>query len=197
MFTLISLPYDRAALEPHMSQETLDLHYGKHHQAYVDNLNKFIAGTALETASLEEIIRQTAGSQDKAAIFNNAAQVYNHDFFWQNLRPADASKEPGEKISAAIVREFGSLDSFYVQFKETAMSQFGSGWAWLAKDGDKLLIMKTANADNPLAHGLEPLIAVDVWEHSYYVDYRNRRADYLDAVLRHLLNWDFIESRLS
>ncbi len=196
MFTLMTLPYDRAALEPHMSQETLDFHYGKHHQAYVDNLNKLIAGTDLETASLEEIIRQTAGSQDKAAIFNNAAQVYNHDFFWQNLRPADSTKEPGEKIASAISQAFGSLDSFYVQFKETAMSQFGSGWAWLAKDGDKLAIMKTANADNPLAHGLEPLIAVDVWEHSYYVDYRNRRADYLDAVLRHLLNWEFIENRL-
>lgn len=197
MFTLTSLPFAATALEPHISEKTLSFHYGKHHQAYVDNLNKLISGTDLETARLEDIILKTVGSADKAAVFNNAAQIYNHDFFWQSLRPADATLEPDPEVLALINSSFGSLDSFFNEFKTVAMGQFGSGWAWLVKDGSQLKIIKTANADNPLAHGLKPILTIDVWEHAYYLDYQNRRADFVDAVLRNLLNWEFAKSNLS
>jgi len=196
MFTLSPLPFKPTALEPHISAETLEFHYGKHHQAYVDNLNKLVAGTDLETATLEEIIMKTVGSLDKAPIFNNAAQVYNHDFFWKSLRPADASLEPAADLLSAINASFGSLDSFYNEFRTAALGQFGSGWAWLVKDGASLKIIKTANADNPLAKGLKPLLAIDVWEHAYYLDYQNRRADFVEAVLKNLLNWDLAKANL-
>jgi len=196
MFTLSPLPFKPTALEPHISAKTLEFHYGKHHQAYVDNLNKLVAGTDLETATLEEIIMKTAGSLDKASIFNNAAQVYNHDFFWKSLRPADASLEPSADLLSAINTSFGSLDSFYNEFKTAALGQFGSGWAWLVKDGASLKIIKTANADNPLAKGLKPLLAIDVWEHAYYLDYQNRRADFVEAVLKNLLNWEMAKANL-
>jgi Fe-Mn family superoxide dismutase len=197
MFTLPLLPFVKTALEPHISAQTLEFHYGKHHQAYVDNLNKLIVGTALEAETLENIILKTVGSATQAAIFNNAAQIYNHTFFWQSLRPTDATKEPAAELSALINDSFGSLDSFFTEFKATALAQFGSGWAWLVKDGEKLKIIKTANADTPLAHGLKPLLTIDVWEHAYYLDYQNRRADYVETVLRNLLNWEFAQKNLS
>jgi len=196
MFTLPLLPYDQAALEPYMSAKTLSFHYGKHHQAYVDNLNKLIAGTDLEKESLENIIINTAGQADKIAIFNNAAQHYNHSFFWQCLRSVAQKIEPSEKLIAALGAAFGSLDNFYEEFKTAALGQFGSGWVWLVKDGESLKIMKTANADTPIAHDLKPLFVLDVWEHAYYLDYQNRRADFAAAVLKNLVNWEFIEKNL-
>lgn len=197
MFTLSPLPFPAAALEPHISQKTISFHYGKHHQAYVDNLNKLIAGTDLETASLADIIIKTAGSVDKAAIFNNAAQVFNHDFFWKSLRPADATLEPDPKTRSSIEAAFGSLDNFFNEFKAAAASHFGSGWIWLVADKGVLKIMKTTNADNPLAHGLKPILTLDVWEHAYYLDYQNRRADFVETVLKNLLNWEFAKEQLA
>ena len=194
MFTLNSLPFEKSALAPAISEKTLDFHYGKHHQTYVDNLNKLVAGTELETLTLEEIIIKTAGNSNQAAIFNNASQVFNHNFFWSSLRPIDATLEAGPKLAILVNQSFGSLDNFYNEFKNAALTQFGSGWAWLVKDGELLKIIKTGNADNPLAHNLKPLLVIDVWEHAYYLDYQNRRADYIEAVLKNLLNWEFAES---
>lgn len=196
MFTLSLLPYEQAALEPHISANTLGFHYGKHHQAYIDNLNKLIAGTEFENATLEDIISKTTGNAEKTAMFNNAAQAYNHDFFWKSLKPAAIKSEPSAELSSLLDKSFGGLANFYVEFKAAALSQFGSGWAWLVVDGDSLKIMKTANADTPIAHGLKPLLAVDVWEHAYYLDYQNRRGDFIDAVLNNLLNWEFAQSNL-
>lgn len=197
MFTLPSLSYSLSALEPHMSARTLEFHYGKHHQAYIDNLNKLIAGTDLEPMSLKDIILKTAGNPDQAAIFNNAAQSYNHEFFWQCLRPAASELKPAASLLELINKSFGSLEAFQTEFKTVALGQFGSGWAWLVQDGGSLKIMKTANADNPVAHGLKPLFALDVWEHSYYLDYQNRRGDFVEAVLKNLVNWDFVEKNLA
>lgn len=194
MFALNSLPFDKSSLAPAISEKTLDFHYGKHHQAYVDNLNKLISGTEFETLTLEEIIIKTAGNSNQVAIFNNAAQVFNHNFFWSSLRPIDATLEAGPKLAVLINQSFGSLDNFYNEFKNAALAQFGSGWAWLVKDGDALKIIKTGNADNPLVHNLKPLLVIDVWEHAYYLDYQNRRADYLENVLKNLLNWEFAEN---
>jgi len=196
MFTLPNLPFNKNTLEPHISAKTLEFHYGKHHQAYIDNLNKLIVGTDLETASLEDIIMKTKGSADRAAIFNNAAQVYNHTFFWNSLRPVDATLEPSQEVLAVINNSFGSLDNFFNEFKTVAMSQFGSGWTWLVKEGERLKIVKTSNADNPLTQGLKPLLTIDVWEHAYYLDYQNRRADFIEAILRNLINWEFIKNNL-
>ena len=197
MFTLPLLPYEKTALAPHMSVQTLEFHYGKHHQAYIDNLNKLVIGTDLEPETLENIIIKTAHNQDKASIFNNAAQAYNHDFFWRGLRPASGgSAEPTPELLALINKNFTSLDNFYSEFKTTATGVFGSGWVWLVKDGDDLKIIKTANADNPVAHNLKPLWVLDVWEHAYYLDYQNRRADFIKAVLHNLLNWEFIVANL-
>jgi Fe-Mn family superoxide dismutase len=179
-----------------MSAKTLDFHYGKHNQAYVDNLNKLVIGTELETTTLENIIVETVGNETQIAIFNNAAQAYNHDFFWKSLRPTDFFSEPSPKMLELINKSFGNLENFYTEFKTTAVGQFGSGWAWLVKDEEKLKIIKTANADNPLTHGLKPILTIDVWEHSYYLDYQNRRADYIEAILRNLLNWEFAQSNL-
>jgi len=196
MFTLSLLPFEKSALEPHISAKTLEFHYGKHHQAYVDNLNKLIVGTELETASLETIISQTSGSANQAAIFNNAAQVYNHDFFWKSLRPIAEPAEPSPELSSLITESFGSLENFYNEFKTVALSQFGSGWIWLVRDDQKLKIIKTANADTPLAHGQKPLLTIDVWEHAYYLDYQNRRGDFIEGILKNLLNWEFAQTNL-
>jgi len=196
MFTLSLLPFEKSALEPHVSAKTLEFHYGKHHQAYVDNLNKLIAGTELETASLENIISQTSGSANQAAIFNNAAQVYNHDFFWKSLRPLVEPAEPSPELLSLIVESFGSLENFYNEFKTIALSQFGSGWVWLVREDQKLKITKTANADTPLAHGQKPLLTIDVWEHAYYLDYQNRRGDFVEGILKNLLNWKFAQTNL-
>ncbi len=196
MFTLSLLPFEKSALEPHISANTLDFHYGKHHQAYVDNLNKLIAGTEYEAESLENIIKHTFANQDQTAIFNNAAQIFNHDFFWNSLRPASNQSSPSEKILELINKSFGSLDSFLSEFKTAALSQFGSGWAWLVIENETLKIIKTTNADTPIAHGLKPLLTIDVWEHAYYLDYQNRRADFVEGILRNLLNWEFAQNNL-
>ncbi len=181
-----ALPYASDALEPYISTTTMEFHYGKHHKAYVDNLNKLIAGTPFADLSLEEIIKETAGNEKFQAIFNNAAQAWNHNFLWHCMS-ADGGKAPKGVLLKKIEDAFGSYDQFCEDFTNAAVSQFGSGWAWLVEDKDgKLSIMKTANADTPLAHGLKALLTVDVWEHAYYLDYQNRRADFVKTFLTHL-----------
>ena len=193
--TLPELPFAKDALEPHITANTLDFHYGKHHNAYVTNLNNMIAGTDLESKSLEEIIVAVAGNADKAGVFNNAAQVWNHSFYWNCMTP-NGGGAPTGAIAAKIDAAFGSYEKFVEQFKAAGATQFGSGWAWLVLDGGKLAITKTLNADTPLAHGLTPLLTVDVWEHAYYLDYQNRRPDYLSTFVEKLINWDFVNSNL-
>jgi len=188
------LPYGQNAMEPYISQKTVEFHYGKHHQAYVDKTNELIRGTNLAQLPLEEIIKQTAGSPEKAAIFNNAAQVWNHNFYWQSMKPG-GSKPEGELLKK-IQASFGSLENLKKQLQDAAMAQFGSGWAWLVADDDKLKVVKTGNADNPMVQGQTPLLAVDVWEHAYYLDYQNRRADHVKAVIDNLLNWEFAAANL-
>ena len=189
MSTLPASPYEMNALEPHISQNTVEFHYLKHHKTYVDNLNKLISGTEFESMPLEEIIRETAGKSQYTPIFNNAAQAWNHAFFWKSMTK-NGGGEPSEQLLKDIVADFGSFDNFKTEFKNAAVSQFGSGWAWLVRNHEgKLSVLKTANADNPLVYGLHPLITVDVWEHAYYLDYQNRRADFVDAFLNHLVNW--------
>jgi Fe-Mn family superoxide dismutase len=192
---LPALPYADNALEPVISANTLHFHYGKHHQAYVDNLNKLIAGTELVGLPLEKIISATAGKPDKTAIFNNAAQTWNHTFYWHSLRPQGGA-EPPAALKKKIEAAFGSLDACKKELAATAMAQFGSGWVWLAQDGDRLKVVKTGNADAPLTSGLKPLLTIDVWEHAYYLDYQNRRADYVSAVLDKLSNWEFAAANL-
>lgn len=189
------LPYADDALQPVISARTISFHYGKHHKAYVDNLNKLTAGTDLADMSLEKIMRQTAGQAEKVGIFNNAAQTWNHTFYWHSLRPKGGGKPPAslqEKIEAS----FGSLEACRKELATAATTQFGSGWAWLVKDGEKLRIVKTGNADNPMLQGLKPLLTIDVWEHAYYLDYQNLRADYVAAVLDKLINWEFAAENL-
>jgi superoxide dismutase, Fe-Mn family len=188
--TLPPLPYADNALEPVISANTLSFHYGKHHKAYVDNLNKLIAGTELADMSLEQIIAATAGKTDKAGIFNNAAQVWNHTFYWNSLSPKGGG-EPPSSLKQKIESSFGGLDACKKELATAATTQFGSGWAWLVKDGDSLKVIKTSNADLPLIKGLKPLLTIDVWEHAYYLDYQNRRPDYVNAVLDKLINWGF------
>ena len=194
--TLPDLPYGTNDLTPHISQNTLNFHYGKHHNAYVVNLNKLIEGTELAGKSLENIIIETANDASKAGIFNNAAQVWNHTFYWQSMKPGGGGL-PSGKIAEKIQADFGGYDKFAEQFKNAGLTQFGSGWAWLVLNNDKLEIVKTSNADTPLAHGMKPLMTVDVWEHAYYLDYQNRRADYLDTFLAKLINWEFVNSQLT
>ncbi len=182
------LPYDSSALEPYISQKTMEFHYGKHHKTYVDNLNNLIKGTVYETMRLEEIIRSTAGNPETSGIFNNAAQAWNHEFFWQSMRK-NGGGEPKEKLKARLIHDFGSVEKFKEEFKAAAVSQFGSGWAWLVEGNGTLRVVKTSNADTPLAHGLLPLLTIDVWEHAYYLDYQNRRVAFVDAWLEHLVNW--------
>ena len=193
--TLPDLPYSGNALEPHISARTLEFHHGKHHNAYVTNLNKMIDGTDLAGLPLEEIIKKTAGDSGKAGIFNNAAQVWNHTFFWNSMKPSGGGA-PSGKLADLINQSFGDLGKFKEAFKTAAATQFGSGWAWLVAHGDKLEVMKTPNAQNPLTAGKKPLLTIDVWEHAYYLDYQNRRADYIDDFLNHLANSDFAASNL-
>lgn len=188
--SLPPLPYAENALDPVISANTLSFHYGKHHKAYVDNLNKLIGGTELADSSLEEIIAATAGNAEKAGIFNNAAQVWNHTFYWNSLSPRGGGKPPSD-LGGKIDSSFGSLDACKKELATAATTQFGSGWAWLVQDGDKLKVVKTGNADSPLTKGMKPLLTIDVWEHAYYLDYQNRRPDYVNAVLDKLINWDF------
>lgn len=193
--TLPNLPYERDALAPHISARTLDFHYGKHHTAYVANLNKLIDGTDLATASLEDIIKNSANDDGKAGIFNNAAQVWNHTFYWQSMTPGGGGNPTGA-IAKKIAADFAGYDDFIAQLKNAGLTQFGSGWAWLVLKDNKLEIMKTANGDTPIAHGLKPLLTVDVWEHAYYLDYQNGRGTYLDAFISNLLNWEFVNANL-
>ena len=189
MFKLPLLGYELDALAPYISKNTMEFHYLKHHQTYVDNLNKLIAGTEFESMSLEEIVQKTAGKPEYTAIFNNAAQTWNHTFFWNCMRPNGGSRPQG-RLLEDIIKTFGSYEDFCKEFKAAALSQFGSGWAWLVRtDKEHLAIMKTLNADNPLAHDLEAVLTIDVWEHAYYLDYQNRRGDFIDAFLNHLVDW--------
>ncbi|HWR11244.1 MAG TPA: superoxide dismutase [Rectinemataceae bacterium] len=196
VIVLPPLPYADNALSPVISTQTICFHYGKHHKAYVDNLNKLISGTELSALTLEEIILRTAGKTDKAAIFNNAAQTWNHAFYWRSLAPFSGA-EPSPALKNKIDASFGSLDACKKELLAAATSQFGNGWAWLILDGGTLKVLKTGNAETPMTSGLKPLLTIDVWEHAYYLDYQNRRADYVGLVLDKLLNWDFAESNLT
>ncbi|NQU47585.1 MAG: superoxide dismutase [Planctomycetes bacterium] len=188
-YELPSLPFGQTDLEPHLSAETLDYHHGKHHNAYVGKLNELLDGDS--SRSLEELIKTTDGG-----VFNNAAQVWNHTFYWNCMR-ANGGGAPSGDLAAAIDRDFGGFDAFVTQFKAAAMGRFGSGWAWLVKDdAGKLSIVDTANAGNPMTDGLTPLLTCDVWEHAYYVDYRNARPKYLDVFFASLVNWDFVAANM-
>jgi len=193
---LPDLPYAKDALAPVISANTIEFHYGKHHRAYVDNANKLIAGTQFETESLEAIIKKTSGDAAKVGIFNNTAQIWNHSFYWKCLKPGGGGAPRGA-IAAKINAAWGSYDKFVEELKTAGTTQFGSGWAWLVLDNGQLKIVKTANADTPIAHGLNPLLTLDVWEHAYYLDYQNRRPDYLTAVIDKLINWDFVNGCLA
>lgn len=193
--SLPELPYAKDALEPIVSAKTLEFHHDKHHKTYVDNTLKFISGTELEKDSLEEIIKKTGKDESKVSIFNNAAQVFNHSFYWQCMKKNGGGK-PNGAIADQINASFGSYEKFVEEFKNAAVGQFGSGWAWLVSDGKKLQVVKTANANNPLTMGLKPLLVIDIWEHAYYLDYQNRRADYVAAFIEKLINWDFVNSNL-
>jgi len=187
---LPALPWADAALAPVISANTIGFHYGKHHKGYVDNLNRLLAGSDLADLPLEKIVTATAGKADKTAIFNNAAQIWNHTFYWNSLRP-NGGGEPPAALKKRIEASFGSVDALKKELATAATSQFGSGWAWLVADGDKLKVIKTANADLPQTAGLKPLLTIDVWEHAYYLDYQNRRADYVNALIDKLINWEF------
>ncbi len=190
------LPYDQSALEPHMSAKTLSFHHGKHHQAYVTNYNNAVKDTPLDGKPLEEVIKQVAGDSSKMAVFNNGAQVWNHTFFWHSMKPNGGGRPSGDLL-ARIEADFGSFDKFKDEFKQAGATQFGSGWAWLVLDGGKLAVTKTANADNPLTKQQTPLLTCDVWEHAYYLDYQNRRPDFLATFLDNLVNWDFVADNLA
>ncbi|MEH2160758.1 MAG: superoxide dismutase [Nostoc sp.] len=191
------LPFDINALEPNgMKAETFEYHYGKHHKAYVDNLNKLTEGTELADKSLEEVIKTSFQDSSKAGIFNNAAQVWNHTFFWNSLKPKGGGAPTGD-LAAKIDKDFGSLDKFKEEFSNAAATQFGSGWSWLIDDGGTLKVIKTPNAENPLAHGKKALLTLDVWEHAYYIDYRNARPAFIKNFLDNLVNWDFAAENLA
>ena len=196
--TLPDLPYAHDALEPHISKETLEYHHDKHHNAYVTNLNNLIKGTDLEGKELDDIIKATAGDASKAGIFNNAAQVWNHTFYWNCMTKNGGGKPTGE-LATKIDAAFGSYDKFAEEFAQAATTQFGSGWAWLIADkvNGELSIMKTSNGDNPMAHGKVAVLTIDVWEHAYYIDYRNARPKYISTFIDHLINWDYANAKLA
>ncbi len=197
-FEQAPLPFASNALESYgMKAETFEYHYGKHHKAYVDNLNKLVEGKSeFAGKSLEDVIRMTAGKADQAGIFNNAAQVWNHSFFWSSLKAGGGGAPTGDLL-AKIEAAFGSYDNFKTEFAAAAATQFGSGWAWLVEEAGALKITKTANADNPLTHGQKPLLTLDVWEHAYYIDFRNARPGYIANYLDKLVNWDFVAANLA
>jgi Fe-Mn family superoxide dismutase len=196
-FTLAPLPWGEHALEPIISANTIRFHYHKHHQTYVDTLNKLVSGTRFAEMKLEEIVRATAASSDakEKKIFNNAGQVWNHDFYWRSLTPART--EPGGQLASAIARDFGEVSNLVAALAEAGKDQFGSGWAWLVSEDGKLKVEKTPNAENPMAKGVNCLLTVDVWEHAYYLDYQNARPKYLEAVLDRLINWAYAEENLA
>ena len=190
MYILPELPYELNALEPHIDRKTLEFHYGKHHQAYVNNLNKMVPGTELEGSSLEELVVKSDGG-----VFNNAAQVWNHTFYFESLSPNGGGAPAGE-LADAINRDFGSFENFKDQYAKAAATLFGAGWAWLAQNNDgRLTIVQEGNAGNPLRSGLKPLLTIDVWEHAYYLDYQNKRPDYIDAFFE-IIDWKVVASRL-
>ena len=193
MFTLAEfpLPYATDALAPYISQETIETHHGKHVAGYIDNLNKLIANTPYESVSLMNIIQESSNKPNEKKIFNNAAQIYNHDFFFHGMCPQCTTQIPAE-----IIEQFGSAENFKKQFKDAATSVFGSGYTWLIRDGDALRIINTANADTPIAHNMKPILNLDVWEHAYYLDYKNKRADFIDSFLDNLVNWNFVAENL-
>jgi len=195
-FELPPLPYPKNALAPHMSEQTLEFHHGKHHQAYYTNLNNLVKDTPLASLTLEEIIVETAKDPAKAGIFNNAAQAWNHNLFWPMMKP-NGGGAPTGKIADALTQSFGSIDKFKEEFKAAAVSQFGSGWAWLSLEGGTLKVTKTANGVNPLVTGGHTLLGIDVWEHAYYLDYQNRRPDYVQTFLDKLVNWDYVTELLT
>ncbi|KYO57639.1 superoxide dismutase [Tistrella mobilis] len=195
-FELPALPYDRTALEPHISAQTFEFHHGKHHNTYVVNLNKLVEGTDLADASLEDIIVKSRGDAAKAGVFNNAAQVWNHTFFWNSMKPNGGGAPSGD-LAKRIDADFGGLDKFKEAFKNAATTQFGSGWAWLVVKDGKLEVVKTGNAETPVGTGATPLLTIDVWEHAYYLDYQNRRPDFVQSFLDNLVNWDFAAENLA
>jgi Fe-Mn family superoxide dismutase len=195
-FELPPLPWAEDALEPYTSARTISFHYGKHHKAYVDNLNKLVAGSDLENKSLDDVIRAVANDSSKAGIFNNAAQVWNHTFFWNCMKPGGGGPPTGE-IARRIDEGFGGYDKFVEQFKTASVGRFGSGWGWLVLDGNAVKIVSTPNAEDPLAKGQTALLTVDVWEHAYYLDYQNRRPDFVQSFVDHLVNWDFVNQNLT
>ena len=190
-FTLPPLPYDKKALAPHISEETLEYHHGKHHKAYVDKLNELLAGKPEADKSLEDVIK----GAEPGPVFNNAAQIWNHTFYWSSMKPGGGGQPTGDLL-AAITRDFGSVDKFAEQFTQAGITQFGSGWAWLVLEKGKLSVTKTPNADLPMKHGQTALLTMDVWEHAYYIDYRNARPKYIDTFLKSLANWDFALANL-
>ncbi|MAU41096.1 MAG: superoxide dismutase [Fe] [Kordiimonas sp.] len=194
-FELPPLPYEQDALEPHITAHTLSFHYGKHHNSYVTNLNNLLEGSDLAGQTLEEVIIKVAGDADKVGIFNNAAQIWNHSFYWQSMSPNGGGMPTGA-IAAKIDEDFGSYENFVKEFTAAATTQFGSGWAWLVLDNGKLKVTKTGNADLPMAHGQKALLTIDVWEHAYYLDFQNLRPKYIETFLTHLVNWDFANENL-
>ena len=195
MFTLPPLPYAEDALAPVISANTLTFHHGKHHKTYVDNLNNLVKGSDLEGKSLEEIVQATAGKPDKASIFNNAAQVWNHTFYWKSMRPKGGGAPTG-RIADLINQSYGNYDTFKKELSQACVTQFGSGWGWVVLEGNSVKIHKTGNADTPIARGGKPLLTIDVWEHAYYLDYQNKRPDHVNAVIDKLLNWEFANQNL-
>jgi len=189
-FELPPLPFAKEAMAPYLTVETFDYHHGKHHQAYVTNLNKLLETSPLAGKTLEQIILESDGG-----IFNNAAQVWNHTFYWHSMKPNGGGLPAGE-LEAALIRDFGSVDAFLKEFTAAATTQFGSGWAWLVWDNGKLKVTKTGNADTPMKHGQVALLTIDVWEHAYYIDYRNARPKYIEMFLNHLVNWEFVAGNL-
>ena len=193
--SLPKLDYANEALAPIMSAETLDLHHGKHHQTYITNLNNFIKDTNMANMSLEEIISESSKDKSKVGIFNNASQHWNHNLFWKCMKPNGGGQLP-PRLEKRIVSDFGSVDQFKQDFKQAGITQFGSGWCWLSINDGKLVVTKTANAANPLIENMKPILGCDVWEHSYYIDYRNRRPEYLDKFIENLINWEYVDSLL-
>ena len=194
-FTLPKLNYAKDALSPIMSEETLDLHHGKHHQTYITNLINLIKDTDMEKMALEEIITQSYNDKSKAGIFNNASQHWNHNLFWKCMKPKGGGQIP-PRLEKKIISDFGNVDKFKNDFKQAGITQFGSGWCWLSINDGKLVVTKTQNAANPLIENMKPILGCDVWEHSYYIDYRNKRPEYLDKFINNLINWEFVESLL-
>ncbi len=192
---LPELPFAPNALEPVISARTLEFHHGKHHKAYVDNGNKLLDSSDLKGMSMEDIMKKTAGDASKSGIFNNVAQVWNHSFYWKCIKPGGGGQPTGA-IADKIKADLGGFDKFVEEFKSAGATQFGSGWAWLVLDGGKLKVTKTPNAENPLTKGAKPLLTMDVWEHAYYLDYQNRRPDYIATFIEKLLNWEFVNSNL-